>query len=125
MLAGCGRGGEKESRRVVAPGSAYAIIIEKTDFGACCGSRIEGHLEGFNTAENQTELFEIKGSDDISLKWEGENSLLITTCNATEIKHRSGIWKKDVSAKLLVTVINLPGRKTTDGIECESVGRIF
>lgn len=125
MLTGCGEGGEKKVRRVVAPENAYSIVVERTDLGACCGSRILGHLERLDGPNSETDLFEIKGSNDLSLQWNGPYVLAIKTCNATEIRHRSDIWKKDVSAKLFVSVVNSQGKKTSDGIECEAAGKVF
>lgn len=122
LLIGCDSGGEKKTRRVIAPGNAYSILVETTDLGACCRSRIEGHLEGFDGTDTRSELFEIEGSNDLSLQWNGPYNLMIQTCNATEIHHRSGIWKKDVSAKLFVSIINGQGEKTSDGIECKASG---
>lgn len=122
VLAACGERGEKMTRQIAAPGNAYAIVVERTDLGACCDSRIVGLLKGFDGQGSQSELFEIKGSNDLSLRWDEPHKLTIGTCNATDIHHRSGIWKKDVSAKLFVSVINEPGKKTSDGIACELPG---
>ena len=117
LLSGCGGHENKKGVRVAAPGAPYAVVIEKTDLGACCSSRIVGRLDGFNGEHDP--IFELKGVNDVSLERAGPHNLIVKTCDATDVRYRSGLWNDNASAQVFVDLTNMRGKKVRDEIICD------
>jgi hypothetical protein len=122
-LGGCGKG-QTTTKVFEAPGGEYRITVERTDYGAYRDTLVTGRISGFlgDPDSKPVELFEIRGSNQLSLTWRGPLELVARTCGARRVSHRSGLWHS-VERELFVSVVNEKPRQTKDGLICDLEGQ--
>ena len=120
VATGCNDRGARSHTTVRSPDGHLSLAIEKTDRGSCCTSSIVAEIANFpeNPAMDGRRIFEIRGSTDTRLQWNGPHTIRVLACDATSISHESGLHNADLSKRIFVTVVNLQPVRTPDGLEC-------
>jgi hypothetical protein len=101
-----------------SPRGDYTVLIDKADLGGCCKTYITGHISGF-APDDPAEIFEIRGSQEVSVAWKSPYALVATVCDASKITYQTRLWNEDGTNSLRIEVVNRPAKPPGDRQICE------